>query len=80
MNVLVTGGTNGLGRAMATAGASVAVTGRSAEDAERVAAELPGAIGLALDVRDEVSVADAVEQVWSRLGGSDLLVNKPNSP
>jgi gluconate 5-dehydrogenase len=79
MNVLVTGGTNGLGRAMATAlavaGASVAVTGRSAEDAERVAADLPGAIGLALDVRHEASVADAVEQAWSRLGGIDLLVN-----
>jgi gluconate 5-dehydrogenase len=79
MRVLVTGGTSGLGRAMAAAlagaGATVALTGRSARRAEAVAGELPGAIGVELDVRDEASVARAVEQVWSRLGGIDMLVN-----
>jgi len=79
MRVLVTGGTSGLGRAMASAlaaaGATVALTGRSAARAAAVAAELPGASGIGLDVREESSVARAVEQAWSRLGGIDMLVN-----
>jgi gluconate 5-dehydrogenase len=79
MRVLVTGGTSGLGLAMATAltaaGSTVALTGRSGERARSVAAGLPGAIGLELDVCDEASVARAVDQAWSRLGGVDMLVN-----
>jgi NAD(P)-dependent dehydrogenase (short-subunit alcohol dehydrogenase family) len=79
MKVLVTGGTGGLGLAMAsalaTAGATVALTGRSGERASSVAAELPGAVGIELDVREESSVARAVDQAWSRLGGIDMLVN-----
>jgi NADPH:quinone reductase-like Zn-dependent oxidoreductase len=83
MKVLVTGGTSGLGLAMASAlaaaGATVAVTGRSGARASGVAAELPGAVGIELDVRDESSVAWAVDQAWSRLGGIDMLVNTPGS-
>jgi NAD(P)-dependent dehydrogenase (short-subunit alcohol dehydrogenase family) len=79
MKVLVTGGTSGLGLAMATAlaeaGATVALTGRSSERASSIAAGLPAAIGIGLDVRDEASVASAVDQAWSRLGGIDMLVN-----
>jgi len=79
LKVLVTGGTNGLGLAMAAAlaaaGATVALTGRSAARASAVAAELPGATGIELDVRDDSSVARAVEAAWSQLGGIDMLVN-----
>jgi NAD(P)-dependent dehydrogenase (short-subunit alcohol dehydrogenase family) len=76
---LVTGATSGLGRAMAAAltaaGARVAIAGRDAGRASAVASELgPGALGLALDVRDESSVRAGVDQVYERLGGLDLLV------
>jgi NAD(P)-dependent dehydrogenase (short-subunit alcohol dehydrogenase family) len=78
-NVLVTGGTSGLGLAMASAlakaGATVALTGRSGENASSVAAGLPEAVGIELDVRDESSVARAVSRAWSQLGCIDLLVN-----
>ncbi len=77
--MLVTGGTSGLGHAMASAlaaaGARVVLTGRSAEQAAEAAAALPGAIGIGLDVRDERSVARAVGEAWSRLDGIDMLVN-----
>jgi gluconate 5-dehydrogenase len=78
--VLVTGGTSGLGRAMAVAlvraGARVALTGRDRERATAAAAELgTGALGLGLDVRDPRSVAAAVDDAFARLGGVDLLVN-----
>jgi gluconate 5-dehydrogenase len=80
MRVLVTGGTSGLGRAMAVAlvraGARVALTGRDRERATAAAAELgAGALGLGLDVRDPRSVAAAVDDAFARLGGVDLLVN-----
>ena len=78
--VLVTGATSGLGRAMADAlvraGATVAVTSRDRSRALTAAAALgSSAIGLELDVRDEASVWSAVEELYDRLGGVDLLVN-----
>lgn len=78
--VLVTGGTSGLGRAMALAlaegGARVALTGRDPERARAVAAQLPGdVVGLGMDVRDPASVEAGVRQAQDALGPLDALVN-----
>src|SRR3954469_19662125 len=80
VRALVTGSTSGLGLAMASAlaaaGASVVVTGRSGERAAGVAERLGAAcFGLAMDVRSAESVASGVDAAWSRLDGIDLLVN-----
>ena len=80
IRVLVTGGTSGLGEAMAAAlldaGARVVVTGRDGDRA-RVAAERlgAGAVGVGMDVRDEDSVARGVDETVGALGGLDVLVN-----
>lgn len=78
--VLVSGGTSGLGLAMARAlahsGARVAVTSRRRERAQATAAELgAGALGVELDVRNEGSVSAAIDMTFGILGGLDMLVN-----
>jgi NAD(P)-dependent dehydrogenase (short-subunit alcohol dehydrogenase family) len=80
VRVLITGGTSGLGAAMAAAlleaGAQVAITGRDADRARTAAAELgAGAVGIGMDVRDEDAVARGVEDAVGTLGGLDVLVN-----
>ncbi|MFZ0385316.1 MAG: SDR family oxidoreductase [Solirubrobacteraceae bacterium] len=76
--VLVTGGTTGLGRAMATAlaasGARVVLTSRDRARAAAAAEEI-GAIGIELDVRDESSVSAGVEAAYEQLGGLDVVVS-----
>src|SRR5690606_27522257 len=80
---LVTGSTRGLGRAMAerlaAEGASVAVTGRDGRRAQEIAEQLVAqghqAIGLALEVSDAASVANALNEIEERLGPVDILVN-----
>jgi NAD(P)-dependent dehydrogenase (short-subunit alcohol dehydrogenase family) len=77
--VLLTGGTSGLGLAMASAlaeaGATVVLTGRDVARAEQVAATVPGATGLGLDTRNQAAVSAAVQTAADHLGGIDLLVN-----
>jgi len=72
---LVTGSTRGLGlalaRALADAGARIAVNGRSAEACAAVAGTLPDAVAAPFDVTDPAAVASAVQA----LGRVDVLVN-----
>lgn len=71
--VLVTGGTSGLGKAMAAAlvssGARVALTSRMGSRARTAA------VGIELDVRDERSVRSGIDNAYEELGGLDVLVS-----
>ncbi len=76
---IVTGGSRGLGRVMASAlaeaGASVALTARSAESAEAAAEGIPGALGLAVDVTRPADVEAMVGRTLEAFGRVDILVN-----
>ena len=76
--VLVTGGSSGIGRAIALrareAGAAVAVMGRRRDAIEQAAAEI-GALGIAGDVRSPEDAARAVRMCAERLQGLTTLVN-----
>jgi NAD(P)-dependent dehydrogenase (short-subunit alcohol dehydrogenase family) len=76
--VLVSGGTQGVGagvaRAAAAAGATVVVSGRRAEQGERLAAELGTRHSFVrADVADPASAIASVEQVVARHGRIDAL-------
>jgi len=79
---LVTGGTRGIGRAIARRlieeGAKVALCGRSNEAAVRAARELDSAgsaIGIGADVRRPADVSALFDAVDAAFGGLDILVN-----
>ncbi|MDA8197655.1 MAG: SDR family NAD(P)-dependent oxidoreductase [Actinomycetota bacterium] len=78
--ILITGGTSGLGLAMATAliGANyeVAITSRQRERVEKVAASLgERALGVVMDVTDESSVESGLAKIEKAFGQIDMLVN-----
>jgi len=77
---LVTGGSRGIGRAIASAfaerGVSVVLTGRNQETARAVAEQLGAAAsGIAMDVSDRVAVDSAIKSVLENRGHLDILVN-----
>ncbi len=81
---LVTGGSRGLGRAMvealAEAGASVALTSRTAEASESVAKKVADAagvktLGLAAEVTRKEDVETSVARVLDTFGRLDILIN-----
>lgn len=81
--VLVTGGSRGLGRAMATAvaeaGADVAITGRD-RDALAASSDAIRGFGVTcwqyeLEVTDSAAVEDVVAQVYNDAGPVDVLFN-----
>ncbi len=78
--VAITGGARGIGRATASAliahGARVAIGDIEASLAEKTAEELgSGTIGLPLDVTDRASFASFLDEVETRLGPLDVLIN-----
>jgi NAD(P)-dependent dehydrogenase (short-subunit alcohol dehydrogenase family) len=80
---IVTGSTRGIGRAIAEAfagaGATVVVTGRSPDLAERVAAEVAHGGGMSMAVAADISNSADVERLIrttvERFGRVDILVN-----
>ncbi len=81
--VMITGGSRGLGRAMAEAlgaeGARLSLCARGAEVLEKTAAELSGrgyeVIAEAVDVADAAAAARWVEGTAARMGAVDVLIN-----
>lgn len=83
-NVLVTGGSRGIGRAccerLARAGANVAINyhsakGEAEETCRRVEALGVGAMTVQADVTDPAAVEEMVDAIRDRLGPIDMLVN-----
>lgn len=81
---IITGGSRGLGTAMATAmascGAQVMITARSADDAQRVADSIAVATqqvvyGLPLEISDTDAIPKFAALAVEKLGGIDILVN-----
>ena len=77
---LVTGGTRGIGHAIASAfselGVVVVLTGRNEETARAIAGELgDNASGVAMDVSDREAVDSTIKAVLEERGRLDVLVN-----
>lgn len=79
MNVLITGGSRGIGaacvRAFCKRGDRVAFLYRSSHEAAEKLASETGAIAICADVADAGAVKDAVARAAELLGGIDALVN-----
>lgn len=78
--VLVTGGSRGIGLATCVAfareGARVATCARGQESLDAALAQIgEGAIGAALDVRDEPAFADWIRRSAEKMGGIDVVVS-----
>jgi 3-oxoacyl-[acyl-carrier protein] reductase len=77
--VLITGGSRGIGRAIAQAfhaqGHRVAVTGRNREKLEEVRQTMPGVLALEADVADSERTQAVVVEAEATLGPVDVLVN-----
>lgn len=79
----ITGGTSGIGlriaRCFAEAGARVVVGARREEEGARAAASIDGAVFVPLDVREEATIAAAIELTRARFGRLDFAVNSAGS-
>jgi NAD(P)-dependent dehydrogenase (short-subunit alcohol dehydrogenase family) len=76
---LITGGSAGIGRAVAIAlarcGHRVAVTGRDPSKLDRLRSEIGGVLALRADVSSADDMRDVLAQVTDSLGPIDVLVN-----
>ncbi len=82
--VLVTAGSKGIGLATAlgyhAAGARVAICGRSQDNLDVAAAQMPGCLAVQADVSDAGDIERLITTVNEQLGGIDILVNNAGGP
>ena len=76
---IVTGGAQGIGRAiaqkLASEGATVVIADLNGAGAEAAAAAIPGAVGLQADVSSQADVIRIVDETVRRFGKLDILIN-----
>jgi NAD(P)-dependent dehydrogenase (short-subunit alcohol dehydrogenase family) len=74
---LVTGGSRGIGRAIAAglAGEGARIVVADLRGADEAAAAFPDGVGVTVDVADEAAVQELVDETVARCGGLDVLVN-----
>lgn len=76
---VITGGAGGIGaataRLMTARGARVAIADIAFDRAQALAAELPGALAIALDLEDEASIAAMIANTVAHFGRLDVLHN-----
>jgi citronellol/citronellal dehydrogenase len=92
--VLITGGTRGIGKAMAlklaAAGANIVIAAKSVEEDPRLggtiytaAAEVEAlgakALAVQVDIRDEAQIAAGIEKTIATFGGLDILINNASA-
>ena len=81
---LVLASTAGLGlacaRSLAAENMRVAISGRRRDVAVQLAAELPGAMGIFLDLTDEAAIDRAIDQVDREFGQIDCVVLNSGGP
>ncbi|GAB5487410.1 MAG: SDR family oxidoreductase [Parasphingorhabdus sp.] len=82
--VLVTAGSKGIGLATALGyhgcGAKVAICGRSQDNLDTAAAQMPGCLTVQADVSKTGDIDRLVAEVTDKLGGIDILVNNAGGP
>jgi len=85
-NVIITGGSRGIGRAaaleFAAEGANVAICARGAEALEKTRADIEAhgvtAFAATCDVADATSLEAFLNEANEALGGTDILINNPS--
>ena len=88
--VFITGGSRGIGKAMALklagAGANIVIAAKSVQEDPRLggtifsaAAEVEAlgvkALAVQVDIRDEAQIAEAMKQTVEKFGGIDIVIN-----
>ena len=92
--VFITGGTRGIGKAMALKlageGANIVIAAKSVQEDPRLggtifsaAAEVEAlgvkALAVQVDIRDEVQIANAMQQTVEKFGGIDIVINNASA-
>ncbi|RKQ38987.1 SDR family oxidoreductase [Enterobacter sp. R1(2018)] len=76
--ILLTGGTSGIGRALAEAfhrrGNQVIITGRRQRLLDEITADNPGMAGFRVDIQDDAMLAALVSEVGARFPGLNVLI------